>query len=324
MLSIYKTARKLLANQPPIYAVVLLLFLLSWFFVPDFQNPVNILNILVQSSDLIIIACGTTFVILNGGIDFSITATLGLGSVVGATIVSHNTHCLADSPFGMPIAVGVMISIGLLIGVINGYAVTKLKMPSFMATMAVYLIFSGLAVFYTKSDSVGNLSSSFTNLGDGSILFIPIPICVAAAVVAATHYVLTNTVFGRYVYAVGTNPRTAFISGVPVKRTIFKLFTISGFLAAVSGIIQTARIGSGSPALGRETLLDIVTAVIIGGTSIFGGSGTIFGTVAGAFFIMILNNSLNLLGTTWYYNSLIKGVTLLGIALIDAMRRLNE
>ena len=308
----------------PILIVLVLYTVLSIIIVPDFATFVNIRDIFVQSSDLIILSCGLTFVLLNGGIDFSITAVTSLASVVGASIMNLDTGFAAHLPYGFLIAIVVMLLIGLGISVINGFSVVVLKMPSFIATMATFLMFSGLAVFYTKSATITNLPTSFTFIGDGTLAWLPVPALIAAVVVFGTHYLLSRTGFGRSVYAIGSNPRASFISGLPVKRVIFQLFVMCGFLAAVGGIVMSARVGAGTPALGQETLMDIVAAVIIGGTSIFGGSGSILGTVAGGLFITILNNSLNLVGIPWFVVIIVKGVVILFIALFDAIRKLRR
>jgi ribose transport system permease protein len=311
-------------RERPIVLVLVAYVIVSLAIVPQFASPKNLLDILVQSSDLIVLSIGMGFVILNGGIDFSVTAVTALASVVGASIMNLDTGLLAGSPYGFLAAIGVMLLIGLGIAAINGLSVVVLKMPSFIATMATSLVFGGAAVFYTRSATITNLPRPFTFMGDGSILGIPFPIIVAAVVVLVAHYVLSATVFGRTVYAVGSNPKASFISGLPVRKTIFILFLLSGFLAALGGTLMSARLGAGTPSLGQERLMDIVAAVIIGGTSIFGGAGTVLGTVAGALFITILNNSLNLVGIPWYMVIIVKGAVIFFIALFDAVRRLRR
>jgi len=310
-------------RERPILIILALYTILAIAIVPDFLTLVNVRDIFVQSSDLIILSCGLTFVLLNGGIDFSITAVTSLASVVGASIMNLDTGFAAHSPYGFLLAIGVMLLIGFGISAINGFSVVVLKMPSFIATMATFLVFSGLAVFYTKSATITNLPAAYTFLGDGSLFGIPVPIIAAAMVVIIAHYSLSRTVFGRSVYAIGSNPRASFISGLPVKRTIFRLFIICGILAGIGAVIMSARIGAGTPALGQETLMDIVAAVIIGGTSVFGGSGSILGTVAGGLFITVLNNSLSLVGIPWFVVIMVKGLVILFIALFDAVRKIR-
>jgi len=288
----------------------------SLLFVPKFANPENLINILVQSSDLIILSCGMTFVFLNGGIDFSVVSVLALSSVIGAMIMTSGGSLVVT----IPLAILAMFGIGFFIGIVNGFSVTRLKMPSFIATMSSQLVFSGIALTITQSDTIGNIPKQFNFIAQGSLLGIPIPNIITVIVVAGTAYLLHRTIFGRYVFAVGTNHQASNISGIPVKKTIFKLFLISSGLAAVASIIMTARLGSGIPSLGKDMLMDIVAAVVIGGTSVTGGSGNIFGTVIGAILVGILNNSLNLLGAEWYIINVCKGAMILTVALLDVLR----
>jgi ribose/xylose/arabinose/galactoside ABC-type transport system permease subunit len=308
-------------RDKPIIVVFVLFIVASLLFVPRFSNGQNLVNVLVQSADLTIIACGLTFVIMNGGIDFSVVAVINLGSIVGATVMTRDGGLLHGSPFGWLIAILVMLLIGLAVGAINGLAVVKLRMPSFIATMGTQLVFSGLALIYTQSITVGNLPPAFTGITEGSLAYIPIPILMTIAVVGVTFYLLHHTVFGRHVFAIGTSHKVSNISGIHVKGTVFTLFLISGFFAATGGIIMTSRVGAGMPALAREMLLDIVAAVIIGGTSIAGGEGSILGTLLGAVFIIVLNNSLKLLGVQWYVINICKGMLVLAVAFLDVVKR---
>jgi ribose/xylose/arabinose/galactoside ABC-type transport system permease subunit len=308
-------------KDKPIIVVFVLYVLLSLVLVPRFANGENLVNILVQSADLAIIACGLTFVIMNGGIDFSVVAVINLGSIVGATIMSKDGGFLGGSPFGWLVALAAMLAIGVAVGAVNGVAVVALRMPSFIATMGTQLVFSGLALVYTQSLTIGNLPRAFIAITEGRLAWVPIPILITILVVAATYYLLHHTMFGRHLFALGTSHTVARISGLPVKKVVFRIFLISGFFAAVGGVIMTARVGAGMPALAREMLLDIVAAVIIGGTSIAGGEGSIMGTLIGAVFIIVLNNSLRLLGVQWYVINVCKGVLVLAVAFLDVVKR---
>lgn len=295
-------------------------FLFSFFFVKSFSNPTNLRNILVQSGDLIILACGMTFVFMNGGIDFSLTATVGLGSIIGAKVMTLNGSPGLLSVLG----VLVMLGIGAGIGCVNGLTVTRLKMPSFIATMSTQLIFSGLALWYTESATIGGLPKPFLFIGSGKAWGIPMPIIIMVFVVTVSWYVLHKTVLGRYIFAVGTNHRTSLISGIPVKKTIFTLFVFSGLLAAVSSIVMTSRSATGMPAMGKNMLMDIVGAVVIGGTAVTGGKGNMLGTAIGAVLIIILNNSLNLLGVEWYVINALKGAMIILVALLGVLRTTRD
>jgi ribose transport system permease protein len=297
-----------------------LYFLFSILFVNKFANPVNLRNILVQCTDLIILSCGMTFVFMNGGIDFSVTATLGLGSILGARIMTMGGNPVLLSVLG----VAVMLAVGTGLGALNGLAITRLRMPSFIATMATQLIFSGLALWYTQSATIGGLPGPFLSIGRGTLFGVQMPVYIMVVVVAVSAFVLHRTVLGRYIFAVGTNHRTSRISGIPVRKTIFTLFLFSGGLAAISGIIMTSRSAAGMPALGKSLLMDIVGAVVIGGTAVTGGKGSILGTVTGAILIVVLNNSLNLLGIEWYVINALKGVMITLVALLGALQAIGD
>lgn len=292
-------------------------FVASLLFVPKFNNPQNLYNILVQSTELIILTCGMTFVFINAGIDFSVTAVLPLASTLGAMIMKK----MENSAISIPLAIVTMLLIGLAIGCINGFAVTRLKMPSFIATMATQLVFSGIALTITQSSSIGGIPTAFNNIAQSSFLGIKIPLYIAAAVALILWYVLNSTVYGREVVSVGTNQKTSLVSGLPVKRIIFSLFVISGLCSAIASIIMTARLGAGSPSLGKDYLMDVVAAIVIGGTSVSGGKGNITGGIFGSILVVMLGNSLNLLDFDWYYITACKGFVILAVALLEVLRR---
>ena len=306
-------------DKPAIlFFVVFVLF--SILFVPKFVNPENLLNIVTQSADIIILTCGMTFVFINGSIDFSVTAILGLSSVLGAMVAKSGTSMVIV----IPGAILTMLGIGIGIGLVNGFAVTKLKMPSFIATMATQLVFSGLVFTITKSKSIGGIPKAFNMISQGNILGIPLPILIMITVMCVCMYILNYTVFGRKIIAVGTNQNTSRISGIPVEKTIIWVFVISGFLAALASIVMSARLGAGLPGLGKDMLMDIVAAVVIGGTAVTGGKGNMIGTAIGAIFVITLNNSLNLMQLEWYFINVCKGVLILVVALYVALRMKYE
>lgn len=304
----------------PIYVLVFLMVTLSLLFVPNFATVMNIRNALVQSCDLLILACGMTFVIMNGGIDFSISAVMSFASVLGASIMTSGGP-LGGYWWGFLPAMLAMLLVGVFVGCINGFAVTKLKMPSFMTTMALQLVFNGLAMGYTTSSSITDLPQSFLKIGNGRVGFVPVPVLIAAAVILCSAWILQKTSFGKSIFAVGSSQKVANISGVKIKSVIFRLFVINGVLAALAGIIVTARIGAGKPDIGNTSVLDVITAVAIGGTSLSGGSGSIWGTTAGALFITILNVSMGLMNVKPMYILITKGSILMALALYDALRQ---
>lgn len=301
-------------KETPAIIFLAAFFILSMILVPKFSNPENLFNIVIQSTDLIILACGMTFVFLNGSIDFSMTAILALASVLGAKVM-----VLGDSPVYIFLAVLVMLGVGLGIGALNGLCITRFKMPSFIATMATQLIFSGVALTITQSNSIGGIPSAFNQVSQGSLGVVPYPVIITIAVVALTVFLLYKTIYGRRMIAVGTNQKTAYVSGISVKKTIFTIFIISGVLAALASVVMTARLGAGLPALGKDMLMDIVAAVVVGGTSMFGGKANLGGTVIAALLVVTLNNSLNLLAVDWYLINVCKGALILVVALYSAV-----
>ncbi len=305
-----------------ILLLLVVMFAASALFVPNFLSPFNMKNLLLQSVDIMIISVGVTFVLLNGGIDFSCVAVLALGSVFGAYIMAKSP--IAHTPFAIPAGIAAMIFIGLLVGAVNGFSVVILKMPSFIATLATMMVGSGVAVWFTSivSDkaSIIGIPERFFILG-GTRGHTFVPIIIALALVLLTHWLLSTTLFGRRVFAIGTNPKASFISGMPVKRTVFLLLLVSGLCAGVQSVIATARNQAGIPSLGDRVFIDIVAAIIIGGTSVFGGSGGVIKTVYGVLFISLLNNDVNMLGIEWYVISLIKGLLVLIAAFIDVFSK---
>lgn len=311
---------KFFAKQS-VWVLLVVYLIAAILFIPKFALPANLLNILIQSTDLIIISVGMVFVVMNGSIDFSVTSIIGLSSVVGALIMSKDIGIMGNSPFGWGVAVLVMLVIGIVIGCINGLAVIKLKMPSFIATMVTQLIFGGLALMITKSVTISGLPNEFLFIEQGQLFGIPFPIIITCVVLGISYYLLHMRVFGRHLFAIGTSHKTALISGVPVKKIIFITFVLCGGLAALGGIIMSSRIGSGMPSLGRPLFLDIIAAVIIGGTSITGGKGSIIGAAIGALFIVILNNSLSFLGVQWFEQNVYKGLLVLVVAILDIVSK---
>ena len=310
------------ALSDSILLLLLLMFGGAALFAPGFLSLFNIKNLLLQSVDIMVISVGVTFVLLNGGIDFSCVAVLALGSVFGAYVMAQSA--LAHTPFAIPAGILVMLGIGLLVGALNGFSVVVLKMPSFIATLATMMAGSGVAVWFTslvavKASIIGLPEPFFILGGDQGYTFLPVIITLVLVLLA--HWLLSTTLFGRWVYAVGTNPRAAFISGMPVKRTVFLLMLLSGLCAGIQSVLATARNQAGIPTLGDRVFIDIVASIIIGGTSVFGGAGSIVKTVYGVLFITLLNNVVNLLGIEWYVINLIKGTLVLVAAFIDVFSK---
>ncbi len=277
-----------------------------------------VLPVLLQVSDLLIISCGVTFVVLNGGVDFSATSVLTLGSVVGAYIMALSP--ISDNPaLSVSVAIVVILFIGFAVGSINGFSVTRLKMPSFIATLGTQLIFSGVAVLFTSmvtdKPSIYGLPEEFLVFGGSGAYFL-IPIIIAALFWGFSYWLLKYTRFGRNVYSVGVNPKTARISGINVKKTIFTIMVISGVFASVASIISTARNEVGLPSMGDNMFITVMAAIISGGTLTSGGFGGVKQTLIGVLFITLISNVLNLLATDWYVIIIVQGAMVLFATMI--------
>jgi ribose/xylose/arabinose/galactoside ABC-type transport system permease subunit len=285
-------------------------------FVPHFMSVYMIKNMLSQVCVLLTVACGVHFTVLNGGVDFSTTSIMALAGVIGASIMSEADGLLAGKWYAVPTAIGVMLVIGLVFGLINGFSIITLKMPSFIVTMAMQMVGAGLALLYTKGKTIGVLPANFIRLGA-----FPYALIFTALVVFITHTILTRTRLGREIYAVGTNPKTSQISGIPVKATIVKLFIVSGLCASCGSILMVAQMESAAAGFASNMFIDIMASIIIGGTSPIGGRGKIIDTVMGVFLIILITMSMNLLGMKWFVISIIKGCILLIAANIELIRQ---
>ena len=285
-------------------------------FTPGLASVDNVLNLLGNLAPLLVVAIGQTLVLIAGGIDLSVTSTIALTSVVGAFVMSGDNGWLKGSPVATPAAVAVMLGLGALVGFGNGLAVTKLRMPAFIVTLTTMMFLSGLAVWLTKSQPLYNLPSGFIALG--SRLWLALPI--AATLAGFAHLLLTRSLLGHWLRAVGFNSRTAHVSGVPVEAVVIGAYVASGLLAAAASVLYTARLETGSPVLGQRILLDVIGATVLGGTSLFGGRGKVMWTLFGVLFLTLLDNALNLLGLSHFTIMMAKGGVILLAALLDTAR----
>jgi ribose/xylose/arabinose/galactoside ABC-type transport system permease subunit len=306
--------RNVFASEYQVLLLCLLWFLASLPFTPGLLSAANVSNIFSNLLPLLILATGQTLVLITGGIDLSVTSALALCSVTGAMLMSGGD---ARATF---IGVTVMLLVGAVVGFCNGLAITKLQMPPFIVTLTAMMFFSGLAIWLTKSKTIYNLPPSFNAIGKGALFFIPYALMVTAILVVAAHILLSRSLLGRWLYAVGLNVKAARISGVPVERATLCAYVISGLFAAVAAILYTGRLETGSPVLGQRLLLDVIGAAVIGGTSLFGGRGKIVWTIAGVLFLTLIDNSLNLAGHSHFTIMMVKGSVILLAALLDVLR----
>lgn len=341
--------RRALFSEYFVLYLSLAYFLLLWPFVPLLGSPTNIGNILNNMWPLLAVAVGQTIVLIVGGIDLSQTSIMALTSVLGALMMTARLEPLRFDksplwgllvgPGGGPLGgsalatvggVLVMLVVGALIGLLNGISITRLSMPPFMVTLVSLIFFSALAIWLTKTENVTALPASYVAIGksdlvafpvgESLVLALPFAALVAIALAICAHVLLSRTVIGRWMYAIGTNAQAAAISGVPVRRVVTLAYVLSGVCAAVASIIYSTRLEYGSPVLGESKFLDIIGATVIGGTSLFGGKGKVMWTVFGVLFLVLLDNSLNLLSLSSFTVTIVKGAVILLAALLDVAR----
>lgn len=318
-------AARLLGSEHLVLGLCVAYVLAIGPFVPGFSSRANLGNVASNLLPLLVLAVGQTFVLIVGGIDLSATAILALSSVVGASIMTSQGGTLAGNPLATPAAVAAMIGVGVVVGLINGVSVARLGMPPFLATLATMMVAGGLAVWYAnwyaRSEAIHGLPDPFLAIGRESRLgFAPAAAAVAVGVTLASHVILRYTLLGRWIYAVGLNPRAAEASGVPVARVVAAAYGLSGACAAVGSILYTSRLETGLPEWSGRILLDVIAAAVIGGTSLFGGRGRVAWTVSGVLFVTLLDASLNLWNLSNFQIMMVKGAVILLAALLDAAR----
>ncbi|MEJ8303345.1 ribose ABC transporter permease RbsC [Saccharibacillus sacchari] len=297
----------------PLLGFIILVVIVS-VLNPAFMEPLNILNLLRQVAINALIAFGMTFVILTGGIDLSVGSILALSSAFVANLM------LAGVDPILAILIGCIA--GAIMGAINGLLITKGKMAPFIATLATMTIFRGLTLVYTNGNPITGLGDdlSFQLFGRGYFLGIPVPAITTMIVFAVLWIILHKTAFGRKTYAIGGNEKAAIVSGIKVHRVKIMIYSLAGLLSALAGSILMSRLNSAQPTAGQSYELDAIAAVVLGGTSLTGGRGWIVGTLIGALIIATLNNGLNLLGVSSFFQMVVKGVVILIAVLIDRKR----
>jgi ribose transport system permease protein len=277
----------------------------------SFFSAGNLMNVLRQNAFTAILAAGMTFVILIAGIDLSVGSVVGLAGVLCADVLAHG--------YGVTAGVVTGVLVGVAVGALNGIVVTRVRIPSFVVTLATMMIARGAALKYTDARTISGLPASFGVFSDNAA-----SLAVMAGVFALSWVALMRTPFGRHVYAVGGNPDAAWLSGVRVARVQMAVFTLCGATAGIAGVLVASRLHVGYPRAGEFSELDAIAAVVVGGTSLFGGRGSIWGTLAGVFFIGILNNGLNLFRVSTYDQMIAKGIVLLAAASLDLWKRGRE
>ena len=294
---------------------------------PNFLTVDNTMNVLRQISINLCLSLGMTLVILSGGIDLSVGSVLALAGAVAAGLLKNGLalpHFNLLVQFTVPGAIVAGIAVGLAVGWANGLAVTRFRLPPFVATLGMLSIARGLTMLWTGGFPITGLGDAFGRLGTGRALGVPMPVWISAALVAVFIAVTRRTTFGRHVYAVGGNERAATLSGLAVPRIKLLVYTLGGGLAAVAGVLVTARLDSATPNAGIGYELDSIAAVVIGGTSLSGGRGSILGTVLGCLIIGVLNNGLFLLDVSPFWQQVVKGFVILAAVALDKMGARGE
>jgi len=289
--------------------LILALSLLS----PYFLSTANLLNVLRQVSINAILALGMTVVILKGGIDLSVGSLLALAGALAAGF--------ALSGFPPPLAMGLGVGIAVALGTLQGLLVAYAGLPPFIVTLAGLTAFRGLTLVYTDGRPITGLPDPFLFLGNGTLLGIPVPVMVMLSFLLLTHFLLQNTALGRYLYAIGGNEEAARLSGVPVARIKVFAYAYSGLAAGLAALVLTGRLNSAQPTAGTGFELDAIAAAVVGGTSLAGGRGTAWGTFLGALIIGVLNNGMNLLNVSSFYQLIAKGAVIVLALLVDRLVR---
>lgn len=282
---------------------------------PNFLTFANLFNISRQIAVMAIVAAGMTFVIISGGIDLSVGSNVALSGIVLSWLIQS-----AGLPIGLALIAG--LGVALLIGLLNGSFIAKLKIPFFIVTLATMVIARGLCFIITGGFPISQLGESFQQIGRGYLGPIPIPVIIMILVYVAAFTILQRMRFGRYVYALGGNETAARLAGIRLDRVKIAIYGVSGVCAGVASLILTSRMNSGDPNMGTGLEMDAIAAIVIGGANISGGKGWIWGTFIGAYIIGILNNGLNMLNIAAYYQMALKGlVILLAVWLQQSMQK---
>nr|WP_197076037.1 ribose ABC transporter permease [Enterococcus massiliensis] len=307
-------AAEIISKLGPLLALIVLIVVVS-IMNSEFLNPNNLLNLLRQVAANGFIAFGMTFVILTGGIDLSVGSTLALSSALTAGFMAN----------GMNVILAVLLGLltGAILGAINGLLISKGNMAPFIATLATMTIYRGATLVYTKGNPITGLGDSFffSFIGRGYVLGIPFPVILLFIMFLVLFILLHRTTFGRKTYAIGGNEKASFVAGVKIDKIKILIYSLSGLMASISGMIITSRLNSAQPTAGQAYEMDAIAAVVLGGTSLSGGKGRIFGTLVGALIIGTLNNGLNLLGVSSFYQQIVKGIVIVIAVLLDRKKK---
>lgn len=290
---------------------------------PRFMSILNLRNVALQMSINMIIAVGMTFVIISGGLDLSV-GSIGImsGCLVGVLLGSWSDMM----PVGLliPLVIIIGLFVGMFAGLVNGLIIAKLNVPPFVATLGMLNIARGMALIITKGYIISGFPKQFNEIGIGFFLGIPFPVYMMAIIVIIGHILLSKTEFGLNTYAIGGNKSAARLAGLKIDAVTIKIYVFSGLVAAISGILLTARVISAQPALMSSTNLEVIAAVFVGGSSMGGGRGSIPQTLLGAIFMAVLFNGLNIIGVGYEWQVVVIGIIIIIAVAIDMRTRRSE
>lgn len=311
--------KELLKKSQSLIALFVLCFAIS-LLSDKFLTANNLWNVLRQISVNVCISVGMTLVVLTAGIDLSVGSVLAFTSAVCAGLLKNGVALESFDVFiGFTTLGGILAAllIGLLIGIFNGWVITRFSLPPFVVTLAMLTVARGATMLYTEGMPISNLGANFEFIGSGWLIGIPVPVWISLVVVLIVVFISKKTTFGRYIYAIGGNEKAAFLSGININNIKLTVYGIAGMMAAVGGILVSSRLNSAQPNAGTSYELDSIAAVVIGGTSLSGGIGSVTGTVIGATIIGVLNNGLILLNVSPFWQQVVKGLVILLAVIID-------
>lgn len=300
-------------DQLGIVIVLIALVVIIGLSNKNFFSQENVINVLRSTSYIFIIGIAMTFVLITGGLDLSVGSVMAVGGILAALAATN----------GVPLILSLLIgfAFGALVGIVNGLLVVKLNIPSLIVTLGMMYVCDGLALIITQGTPVYPLPEGFKQMGQGSVGVIPNVVVIAAVLAVIGAFVLKKTQYGRSVYAVGGNRETARLSGIDTNKVQISVYLLSGIAAALTGILMAGRLNSAQPSAGNNYELKVIAAAVIGGTSMFGGSGNILGTLIGALLMTIIENGMLLMKLSAYWQSLIVGVIMVFAVGLDQYRR---
>ncbi len=301
-----------LLRQRTLFMLIVLCVVVG-YLLPVFLTTQNLLNVLRQVSITSIVAVGMTFVIITGGIDISVGSTVALSGVVVA-------YALREG-YGLEISIVAALIVSTAAGLLNGVLVSYGKVMAFVATLGTMNLFRGTALIVTNGQAIWGLPKDFVRIGTGYVLGIPIPVIITFVIYISGHLLLTRFTFGRYTLAIGGDEEAARLCGVRVQRIKLLTYGFCGLMSGISGVVLAARLGSGQPSTGTGYELTAIAAAVIGGNSLSGGHGTVWGTLLGALILGVVSNALNLWGVASFYQTVVTGLIVLTAVLVDKLRR---